>query len=187
MRWWSLGFHLFCRVLRIFLIAATTLHLLLFLQLWLPEAAGEKHDFSPTWFFSVQMSQVTLFYHPFGSFWSPWDEGISPLPPLTSMASGTASTSTFPPNSSSTSFSFLLSVAGPLHYCLSATQLPPAASSTNESARKATLQWEPPTPLPCILLAHLHQDTSACRRQRGCNGTCDWWYAQNIFCLANQP
>ena len=74
-----------------------------------------------------------------------------------------------PPTNSSTSFSFLLSVAGPLHYCLSATQLPPC-SSTNESARQPTLQWQLLVPsLPCILLAaHLHGDTTAYRRQRGC-------------------
>ena len=45
MRWKSLEFHLFCKNLWVFLVTATTLLLLLFLQLGLPEAAGEQHDY----------------------------------------------------------------------------------------------------------------------------------------------
>ena len=63
-------FHLFSRVfLRIFLVAATALNLLLFLQLRLPEAAGEKHDLSPTFLskifpISPSTSLWALFGHP---------------------------------------------------------------------------------------------------------------------------
>ena len=66
MRLRSLGFHLLCRVLRIFFIAAAVL----LLQLWLPEAAGEKHDLSPTFLSFLSklfpISPSTTLWAPFG-------------------------------------------------------------------------------------------------------------------------
>ena len=84
MRWKSLEFHLFCKNLWVFLVTATTLLLLLFLQLGLPEAAWEQHDYrlGPQLGVLALCLKIVLIvlYHPFSPFWSPWGEGVCPHP-----------------------------------------------------------------------------------------------------------
>ena len=87
-------FHLLSRVfLRIFLVAATALNLLLFLQLRLPEAAGEKHDLSQTFLsknFPISPSSTSLW----ALFGHPETRVLAPNP--LGQASQVASTSTSP-------------------------------------------------------------------------------------------